>query len=129
MQKCFQCVRPDKNLCEMLLQHNARPHTSNTTREARTQLGWTKLWHPSNSPGLAPSDFHLFRPLKDAVRGGKLSRMMMGLASSKHGCLQDRHTCPHSMMAQSYRTAWRLCRKLGYINYCSINIMHYFQDS
>jgi len=25
------------------------------------------------------------------------------------------HTCPHSMLAQSYRTAWRLCRKLGYI--------------
>jgi hypothetical protein len=64
MQKCFQCVWPDKNLCEMLLQHNTRPHTSNTSQEAITQLGWTMLWHPSYIPGLAPSDFHLFRPLK-----------------------------------------------------------------
>jgi hypothetical protein len=46
MKKCFQCVQPDKNLCDILLQHNARPHTSITTREAITQLGWTVLSHP-----------------------------------------------------------------------------------
>jgi histone-lysine N-methyltransferase SETMAR len=80
MQKCFQCVRPDKNLGEMLLQHNARPHTSNTTWEAVTQTGWTMLLRPTYSPGLAPSDFHLFRHLKDAVRGRKLRWMMVWLA-------------------------------------------------
>jgi len=71
MQKCFQCVWPDRNLREMLLQHNTRPQASNTSQEAVTQLGWTMLWHPSYSPSLAPSDFHLFRPLKDAFQRRK----------------------------------------------------------
>jgi len=39
------------------------------------------------------------------------------------------HTSPHSMLAQSYRTAWRVLRKLQYINQRSINIMHWFRDS
>jgi len=54
-----------------------------------TQLGWTMFPHPTYSPGLEPSEFQLFRPLKDAVCGRKLSRMMMSLASSELGCLQD----------------------------------------
>ncbi|PNF18593.1 hypothetical protein B7P43_G06250 [Cryptotermes secundus] len=29
------------------------------------KFGWTVLPHPPYSPGLAPSDFHLFGPMKD----------------------------------------------------------------
>ena len=39
------------------------------TQEAIAKFGWTVLPHPSYSPDLAPSDFHLFGPLKDALRG------------------------------------------------------------
>jgi hypothetical protein len=54
----------------MLLQHdNALPHTSLRTREHITKLGWTVLPHSPYSPGLAPSDFHLFGSLKVALRG------------------------------------------------------------
>ena len=31
-------------------------------------LGWTVLPHPPYSPDLAPSDFHLFGPMKDGLR-------------------------------------------------------------
>jgi len=48
---------------------NARPHTSLKTVEHIANLGWTVLPHPPFSPDLAPSDFHLFGPIKDGLRG------------------------------------------------------------
>lgn len=66
----FRRVRHDKNPAEILILHdNARPHTSLRTREHLKKLGWTTLPHPPYSPDLAPSDFHLFGPLKDGLRG------------------------------------------------------------
>jgi histone-lysine N-methyltransferase SETMAR len=54
----------------MIFHHsNARPHTSLRTREDITKLQWTVLSHPPYSPDLAPSDYHLFGHLKDAIRG------------------------------------------------------------
>ena len=32
-------------------------------------FGWTMVTHPPYSPDLAPSDYHLFGPLKEGVRG------------------------------------------------------------
>ena len=55
----------------LLLRDNARPHTSLETWESITKLDWTVLPHPPYSPDLAPSDFHLFGPLKHAFRGKK----------------------------------------------------------
>jgi histone-lysine N-methyltransferase SETMAR len=52
----------------VLLQYDAK-HTCLKTREAITALGWTVLPHPLYSPDLAPSVFHLFGTLKDAIRG------------------------------------------------------------
>jgi histone-lysine N-methyltransferase SETMAR len=61
-----------RRVTKVLLHHdNARPHTSLHTREAITKLQWTVLPHPPYSPDLAPSDYHLFSPLKDAIRGKK----------------------------------------------------------
>jgi histone-lysine N-methyltransferase SETMAR len=69
-KKHFRRVRPGKNPAEMLLQHDdARPHTSLRAREHITKMGWTVLPHPPYSPDLAPSDFHLFGSLKNALRG------------------------------------------------------------
>jgi histone-lysine N-methyltransferase SETMAR len=68
----FWRVLPHKDVTKVLLHHdNARPRTSLHTREAITKLQWTVLPHPPYSPDLAPSDYHLFCPLNDAVRGKK----------------------------------------------------------
>ena len=53
----------------LLLHDNARPHTSRHTTEEIVKIGWEVLPHPPYSPDLAPSDFHLFGPLKEAHRG------------------------------------------------------------
>jgi len=37
------------------------------------QLGWEVLPHPPYSPDLAPSDFHLFGPLKEFLGGQQFS--------------------------------------------------------
>ena len=50
---------------------NARPHTAVQTVQTINNLGWELLPHPSYSPDLAPSDFHLFGPLKEFTRGTK----------------------------------------------------------
>jgi transposase len=68
LKKRFQRVRPHKDVIKVLLHHdNARPHTSLHTRGAITKLQWIVLSHPPYSPDLAPSDYHLFSPLKDAI--------------------------------------------------------------
>lgn len=62
--------RPNKNLKTIHIHHdNARPHTSLATNQAIGKLGWSVVPHPPYSPDLAPSDFHLFGPMKDSLRG------------------------------------------------------------
>ncbi|GFS18061.1 histone-lysine N-methyltransferase SETMAR [Elysia marginata] len=53
----------------LLLHDNARPHTSIKTRETIALMGWTTLPHPSYSPNFAPSDYYLFGPMKQGLRG------------------------------------------------------------
>ena len=65
-------VRPNLDMANVLLQHdNARPHTSIRTMEAITSFGWTVIPHPPYSPDLAPSDYHLFDPKKEGLRGNR----------------------------------------------------------
>jgi len=50
-------------------QDNARPHVSRFTRNHILEnLGWETIVHPPYSPDLAPSDYHLFRSLKNYLR-------------------------------------------------------------
>ena len=52
----------------VLLQHdNARPHTACSTVATIQDLYFECLPHPPYSPDLAPSDFHVFGPLKEAM--------------------------------------------------------------
>ena len=56
----------------VILHHgNARPHTAAQTVQTINNLGWELLPHPPYSPDLAPSDFHLFGPMKEFTRGTK----------------------------------------------------------
>ncbi|PNF30022.1 hypothetical protein B7P43_G05833 [Cryptotermes secundus] len=55
----------------VLLHHdNARHHTARETQGRIQELQWELLEHPPYSPVLAPTDFHLFGPLKNHL-GGK----------------------------------------------------------
>ncbi len=61
-------MRPGKiNKRSLLLQDNARVHTAIETKAKITELKWQPLPHPAYSPDLAPSDFHLFGPLKEPL--------------------------------------------------------------
>ena len=57
----------------LLLHDNARSHTAHITINTIQQLNWEVLVHPAYSPDLAPSDFHLFGPLKNALRGRRFA--------------------------------------------------------
>ena len=59
--------RPGRNI--IILHDNARPHAACLTSEAMAKMGWEVLPHPSYSPDLAPSDYHLFGFVKDQLRG------------------------------------------------------------
>jgi transposase len=67
LKERFRRVCPHKDVPKVLHHDSARPHTSLHTIEAITELQWTVLPHPPYSPDLAPSDYHLFSPLKDAI--------------------------------------------------------------
>ena len=55
------------------LQDNARPHVAARTMDTIQKLKWIVLPHPPYSLDLAPSDYHLFGPLKEHL-GGKRFR-------------------------------------------------------
>ena len=52
-----------------LLHDNARPHVGSATRQQLEVLKWITIAHPPYSPNSAPSDYHLFRALKNYLRG------------------------------------------------------------
>ncbi|KAG5317273.1 MOS1T transposase, partial [Pseudoatta argentina] len=47
----------------ILLHDNARPHVAKPVKTYLETLKWEVLPHPPYSPGIAPSDFHLFRSM------------------------------------------------------------------
>jgi histone-lysine N-methyltransferase SETMAR len=64
LKVALQAKRPERRKVR-LLHDNARPHVSKVTRQKLEELGWELLPHPSYSPDLAPSDYHLFRSLRN----------------------------------------------------------------
>lgn len=63
------CDKRPENSHQVILQHdNARPHSAKLTKSVIEKLGWEILPHPAYSPDLAPTDFHLFRSLSNAMR-------------------------------------------------------------
>ena len=57
----------------LLLHDNARPHTAHFTINTILQLNWEVLEHPAYNPDLAPSDFRLFGPRKNALKGRRFA--------------------------------------------------------
>ena len=74
LQKAIKNKRPGMLSRGVILLHdNARPHVANTVKDALAQKGWEVLPHPSYSPDLSPCDFHLFGPLKKALKGHRFN--------------------------------------------------------
>uniref|UniRef100_A0A914HSH7 Mos1 transposase HTH domain-containing protein n=1 Tax=Globodera rostochiensis TaxID=31243 RepID=A0A914HSH7_GLORO len=72
LDQALQQKRPNR-AHRVILQHdNARPHTANMTKMALQELGWEVLPHPPYSPDVAPSDYHRFRSLSNALSGATL---------------------------------------------------------
>jgi len=70
LKPAIRSKRRGKLSKEILLLHdNAHSHTAAHTLETLKQLKWEAMEHPAYSPDLVPSDFHLFGPLKTALRG------------------------------------------------------------
>jgi histone-lysine N-methyltransferase SETMAR len=73
----------------VLLQHdNVRPHTVRSTIAAIQDLSFECLPHPPYSPDLAPSAFHVFGPLTEAM-GGKSFRSDEEVQQAVHEWLRS----------------------------------------
>ena len=69
LKKRYRRVRPDRNVRDVLLLHdNATSHRSLKITKSIARLGFSVLPHPPYNPDLAPSDFYLFGPMKDAMQ-------------------------------------------------------------
>jgi histone-lysine N-methyltransferase SETMAR len=69
LEEAIQQKRPGRRHGVILQHDNGRAHTANMTKAAIQELDWEILPHPSYSPDLAPSDYHLFRSLFNNLPG------------------------------------------------------------
>jgi transposase len=63
------------------LQDNVRPHTAALTMVTLLKLKRDVLPHPPYSPDLAPSDYHLFGPMKRVLGGKRFRNNDEGIAA------------------------------------------------
>jgi len=57
----------------ILLQDNARPHVAKVCKDLLQHFRWEVLHHPPYSPDMSPCDFHVFGPLKKALKGRRFT--------------------------------------------------------
>ncbi|PNF36764.1 hypothetical protein B7P43_G11157 [Cryptotermes secundus] len=67
LRRALRDKRPGRNI--IILHDNARPHATGLTLKVIAKMGWEVLPHPSYSPDLVPSDYHLFGFVTDQLRG------------------------------------------------------------
>ena len=70
-----------------LLRDNVCPHTDAQTVDTLRALKFEVLKHPPYSPDLAPSDFHLFGPMKEHLRSQKHIGFNVWLESCEVSCV------------------------------------------
>jgi transposase len=93
----------------LILQHdNARPHTARATVATITDLHFDTLPHPPYSPDIAPSDYHMLGPLKEAI-GGKKFRSDEEVHQAVHKWLRTRPQEFFSRRIRALPLRWRKC--------------------
>ncbi len=77
MREAVRRKRPDlwANRNFILLQDNARPHTSEETMDYLHKVGQDLWQHPAYSPDLSPCDFFAFPQLKAHIRGHRFNTL------------------------------------------------------
>jgi len=79
-------------------QDNARPHTSLVTLQNLRELGWEFFLHPPYSPDHAPSDYHLFLSMTNALGSLKLA--------TREFCESNREASFYEMGIMKLATRW-----------------------
>jgi hypothetical protein len=79
LEKAIEQKRPGRRHGVILQHDNACKHNES----GHSELDWENLPHPSYSPDLPPSDYHLFRSLANNLRGAHFPSTTM--LSSKIG--------------------------------------------
>ena len=93
----------------VLLQHdNARTHTACSAVATIRDLSFECLPHPLYSPDLAPSDFHVFGPLKE-VMGGKSFRSDEEVQQAVHEWLRSHPKDFFSRGIHALPKHWNTC--------------------
>jgi len=75
LHKLHRALRDERLGRNIILHDNTRPHAARLTSEAIAKMGWEVLPHPSYSPDLAPSDYHLLGFVKDQLHGQRYETM------------------------------------------------------
>jgi histone-lysine N-methyltransferase SETMAR len=93
----------------VLLRHdNARPHTASSTSAPIQDLFFECLPHPLYSPDLAPSDFHVFGPLEEAM-GDKSFRSDEEVQQTVHKWLRSQPKDFFSRGIHALPKYWNTC--------------------
>lgn len=101
------------NINVKLLHDNARPHVAAVVRQKIAEFGWEVLQHPPYSPDLAPSDFHLFGPMKKFL-AGKRFETDVEVKSAVRRWLHSNQTDFYEQGILKLVTRWEKCvEKVG----------------
>ena len=93
----------------VLLQHdNAGPHTTHSAVATIQELAIRCLPHPPYSLDLAPSDLHVFGPLKEAM-GGKSFRSDKEVQQAMHEWLRSQPKEFFSRGSRALPKHWNSC--------------------
>ena len=108
VRKARQAVRKPRNQNLYLLHDNAPIHTAATTSTAINDLDFHVLPHPPYSPDLAPSDYYLFRHLKQHLRGERFDSS----EDIKEAVMDFFNSRSRDFFLEAFRelpTRWRKC--------------------
>ena len=87
-------------LLECLQHDNAQLNTAHHTVKQIYDLKMDVFTHLPHSPAVLPSDFHLFWPLKDDLRGPNFRSEKEVIRQCMSGRLSNRKTSPEEFMSQ-----------------------------
>ena len=113
----------------VLLHDIARPHTAAHTAETLRKLKFEVMTRPPYSPDLAPSDYHMFGPLKEALRGRRFTSDQEAKEAVLRGSLLNRKPSFRSASGNLCNDGPSTLKRKGTMlkNYVNINFLFVLQ--